>query len=58
MEDARSKEGTFKSFFREVKPLVRGDYLGREVGWRMGDADRGLAHAYLAARQTVHQSAG
>lgn len=56
IDDARSKETTFKSFFREVEALVRGDYLAEEVGWRMGDADHKLADAYLAARQTVHES--
>ncbi|KAL7535807.1 hypothetical protein ACHAWF_005277 [Thalassiosira exigua] len=56
IDDARSKEATFKSFFREVEALVRGDYLAEEVGWRMGDADRKLADAYLSARQAVHVS--
>ncbi|KAL3815386.1 hypothetical protein ACHAXA_010991 [Cyclostephanos tholiformis] len=56
IDDARSKETTFKSFFREVEALVRDDYLKQEVGWRMGDADHKLAEAYLAARQTVHES--
>lgn len=56
VEDAKSKETTFKSFFREVEALARGDYLAEEVGWRMGDADHKLADAYLAARQTVHDS--
>jgi len=56
VEDARSKESTFRSFFRQVQALVRDDYLSQEVGWRMGDADRKLADAYLAARQSVHQS--
>jgi cysteinyl-tRNA synthetase len=56
IDDARSKETTFKSFFREVEALVRDDYLKQEVGWKMGDADHKLAEAYLAARQTVHES--
>eukprot|EP00571_Detonula_confervacea_P006473 CAMPEP_0172327602 /NCGR_PEP_ID=MMETSP1058-20130122/59915_1 /TAXON_ID=83371 /ORGANISM="Detonula confervacea, Strain CCMP 353" /LENGTH=803 /DNA_ID=CAMNT_0013044683 /DNA_START=46 /DNA_END=2460 /DNA_ORIENTATION=+ len=56
IDDARSKETTFKSFFREVEALVRVDYLNQEVGWRMGDADHKLADAYLAARQSVHES--
>jgi cysteinyl-tRNA synthetase len=56
IDDARSKETTFKSFFREVEALTREDYLNQEVGWRMGDADHKLAEAYLAARQTVHES--
>ncbi|KAL7543191.1 hypothetical protein ACHAXR_012909 [Thalassiosira sp. AJA248-18] len=54
--DARSKENTFKNFFREVEALVRDDYLAQEVGWRMGDADHKLADAYLAARQSVHEN--
>eukprot|EP00578_Thalassiosira_sp_NH16_P004174 CAMPEP_0181140108 /NCGR_PEP_ID=MMETSP1071-20121207/35134_1 /TAXON_ID=35127 /ORGANISM="Thalassiosira sp., Strain NH16" /LENGTH=803 /DNA_ID=CAMNT_0023227049 /DNA_START=118 /DNA_END=2529 /DNA_ORIENTATION=+ len=56
IDDARTKETTFKSFFREVEALVREDYLSEEVGWRMGDADHKLAEAYLAAQQTVHES--
>lgn len=56
IDDARSKETTFKSFFREVEALVRNDYLNEEVGWRMGDADHKLADAYLAARQSVNDS--
>jgi len=56
IDDARSKENTFKSFFREVEALVRKDYLNEEVGWRMGDTDHNLANAYLAARQSVHES--
>ena len=56
IDDARSKETTFKSFFREVEALVRDDYLTEEVGWRMGDADHKLSDAYLAARQSVHES--
>ena len=43
VEDAPCKEDTFKSFFRGVKALVHGDYVSQEVGWRMGNADRGLA---------------
>lgn len=56
IDDARSKENTFKSFFREVEALVRKDYLNEEVGWRMGDTDHNLAKAYLATRQLVHES--
>jgi cysteinyl-tRNA synthetase len=56
IDDARSKEATFKSFFREVEALVRDDYLAQEVGWRMADNDHKLADAYLAARQSVHES--
>lgn len=56
VEDARSKESTLKSFFRAVEALVRDDYLAEKVGWRMGDADRSLAEAYLSARQSVHES--
>jgi len=56
IDDARSKETTFKNFFREVEALVRNDYLDEEVGWRMGEADHKLADAYLASRQTVHES--
>jgi len=56
IDDARSKESTFKSFFREVEALLRNDYLNEEVGWRMGDNDNKLATAYLAARQSVHVS--
>ena len=56
IDDARSKETTFKNFFREVEALVRTDYLNEEVGWRMGDADHKLSDAYLAARQTVNES--
>ncbi len=56
IDDARSKETTFKNFFREVEALAREDYLNKEVGWRMGDADHKLAEAYLSARQTVHES--
>ncbi|KAL3797528.1 hypothetical protein HJC23_009892 [Cyclotella cryptica] len=56
IDDARSKETTFKSFFREVEALLRDDYLSQEVGWRMGDADRKLSDAYLTARQLVHES--
>mmetsp|Transcript_25766 Transcript_25766/g.55651 ORF Transcript_25766/g.55651 Transcript_25766/m.55651 type:complete len:799 (-) Transcript_25766:74-2470(-) len=56
VEDARSKENTFKSFFRAVQALVRDDYLSQEVGWRMGDVDHKLAEAYLAARQSVHEN--
>jgi cysteinyl-tRNA synthetase len=56
IDDARSKETTFKSFFREVEALVRDDYLSQEVGWRMDDADHKLSYAYLAARQMVHES--
>lgn len=55
IDDARSKETTFRSFFREVEALVRADYLQQEVGWRMGDADHRLAESYLGARQTVHE---
>ena len=55
IDDARSKETSFKSFFREVEALVRDDYLAQEVGYRMGDADHKLADAYLAARQSVHE---
>ena len=56
IDDARSKETTFKNFFREVEALVRDDYLAQEVGWRMGEADHKLSDAYLAARQLVHES--
>ena len=56
IDDARSKESTFKSFFREVEALVRDDYLAQEVGWRMADNDHKLADAYLEARQSVHES--
>jgi cysteinyl-tRNA synthetase len=56
IDDARSKETTLRSFFREVEALVRDDYLKQEVGWRMDDADHELAEAYLSARQTVHES--
>ncbi|KAL7489801.1 hypothetical protein ACHAW6_015517 [Cyclotella cf. meneghiniana] len=56
IDDARSKETTFKSFFREVEALVRDDYLSQEVGWRTGDADHKLSDAYLTARQMVHES--
>mmetsp|Transcript_21159 Transcript_21159/g.38307 ORF Transcript_21159/g.38307 Transcript_21159/m.38307 type:complete len:803 (-) Transcript_21159:92-2500(-) len=56
IDDARSKESTFKSFFREVEALVRDDYLDQEVGWRMGEADHKLADAYLAAQQSVHEN--
>ena len=56
IDDARSKEATFKSFFREIEALVRDDYLAQEVGWRMANNDHKLADAYLAARQSVHES--
>lgn len=56
IDDARSKEASFKSFFREVEALVRDDYLAQEVGWRMAGNDSKLADAYLAARQSVHES--
>ena len=56
IDDARSKETTFKNFFREVEALTRDDYLAQEVGWRMGEADRKLSDAYLGARQLVHES--
>ena len=56
IDDARSKETTLRSFFREVEALVRDDYLNQEVGWRMDDADHKFAEAYLSARQTVHES--
>jgi cysteinyl-tRNA synthetase len=56
IDDARSKETTFKNFFREVEALVRDDYLDQEVGWRMDDADHKLSDAYLTARQLVHES--
>jgi cysteinyl-tRNA synthetase len=56
IDDARSKETTFKNFFREVEALVRDDYLAQEVGWRMDEADHKLSDAYLAARQLVHES--
>jgi len=56
IDDARTKENTFKSFFREVEALVRNDYLSEEVGWRMEEADHKLADAYLAAQQSVHES--
>ena len=56
IDDARSKETTLRSFFREVEALVRDDYLKQEVGWRMDDADHKLAEAYLSARQIVHES--
>lgn len=55
-DDARSKETTFKSFFREVEALAREDYLATEIGWRMGDLDHKLADALLEAQQTVHNS--
>lgn len=56
MDDARSKETTFKAFFRQVEALARGDYLSDEIGWRMGKQDRELSHALLAAQQKVHES--
>jgi len=56
IDDARSKETTFKSFFREVEALTRDDYLSEEVGWRMEEHDHKLADAYLTARQSVHES--
>ena len=55
-DDARSKETTFKAFFRQVEALARGDYLADEVGWRMGEHDRELSYALLAAQQKVHES--
>jgi len=55
VDDARTKEKTFRSFFREVEALCRNDYLAEEVGWRMGEADHKLGDAYLAARQSVHE---
>ena len=56
IDDARAKESTLKSFFREVEALNRGDYLSEEVGWRMPEADRKLSEAYLTVQQTVHDS--
>ena len=55
-DDARSKETTFKSFFREVEALARNDYLGDEIGWRMGEKDRQLSEALLETQQKVHES--
>ncbi len=55
-DDARSKETTFKAFFRQVEALARGDYLADEVGWRMGEHDRELSNALLAAQKKVHES--
>lgn len=56
LDDARSKEMTFRSYFREVEALVRTNYLQSQVGWRMGDLDHKLADSYLCTRQTVHES--
>jgi cysteinyl-tRNA synthetase len=56
LDDARSKEMTFRSYFREVEALVRTNYLQSRVGWRMGDLDHKLADSYLCTRQTVHES--
>ena len=56
VDDARSKETTFKAFFREVEALARGDYLEDEIGWRMGDKDRALSEALLETQQKVHES--
>lgn len=55
-DDAKSKETTFKAFFREVQALSRDDYLANEVGWRMADKDRTLFNALLEAQQKVHES--
>ncbi|CAB9497860.1 Cysteine--tRNA ligase [Seminavis robusta] len=56
VDDARSKENTFKAFFREVEALSRNDYLDDEIGWRMLDQDRKLADALLDTQQKVHES--
>lgn len=56
LDDARSKETTFKSFFREVESMSRNDYLADEIGWRMGEKDRALSEALLETQQKVHDS--
>ena len=54
VDDAKSKEATFKNFFREVEALVREDYLSQEVGYRMGKHDHDLAETYQSTRESVH----
>jgi cysteinyl-tRNA synthetase len=39
-----------------MEALCREDYLSQAVGWRMPEADRQLADAYLTTQQTVHDS--
>jgi len=56
VEDARSKEKTFKSFFHQVKALARKDYLAEPVGWRMGELDQELSNVFLASQSGVHNA--
>jgi len=54
VDDAKSKEATFRNFFREVEALVREDYLSQEVGYRMGKLDHDLAETFQSTRESVH----
>jgi len=56
VDDAKSKEKSFRSFFQEVQALSRDDYLSKPVGWQMGEDDRNLAESLLKAQETVHAS--
>ena len=56
VEDAKTKEATFKSFFGNVKALLRDDWLSNEVGWRNPELDRVLADELLKQQSVVHES--
>jgi len=56
VEDAKTKEATFKSFFGNVKALLRDDWLSAEVGYRNPELDRVLADELLKQQSVVHES--
>ena len=56
VDDAKSKESTLKNFFQKVKSMLREDWLGDSVGFRMPEKDQELAAEFLQTQQTVHES--
>lgn len=56
VDDAKSKESTFKNFFQKVKSMLREDWLGEKVGFRMPEKDQELTAEFLLTQHTVHES--
>uniref|UniRef100_A0A7S3PD35 cysteine--tRNA ligase n=2 Tax=Aplanochytrium stocchinoi TaxID=215587 RepID=A0A7S3PD35_9STRA len=58
VEDAKSKEATFKNFFQRVKALMREDYLAdpNGVGFRKKEQDHALLELLLQTQDEVHNA--
>mmetsp|Transcript_16066 Transcript_16066/g.18182 ORF Transcript_16066/g.18182 Transcript_16066/m.18182 type:complete len:786 (+) Transcript_16066:139-2496(+) len=58
VEDAKSKESSFKNFFQRVKALLREDYLAdpNGVGFRVKEKDHALLDLLLSTQETVHNA--